>query len=101
MNDNRGGSIRRAITRRRSINKLDRKAPHSTDIRFRDVVYFEPPGSSGTHPVQFGQSPHVYRIECRFEIVRSEDVNAYDILKNKTLLLTKASFDKLVKRIES
>ncbi|MCK5580605.1 MAG: 50S ribosomal protein L4 [Candidatus Omnitrophica bacterium] len=36
----------------------------------------------------------------RFQVVRSKDVNAYDILKNKTLLLTKSSFDKLVERIE-
>lgn len=36
----------------------------------------------------------------RFEIMRSEDVNAHDILRNKTLLLTKTAFDKLMKRVE-
>ena len=36
----------------------------------------------------------------RFEIMRSEDVNAYDVLRNKTLLLTKTAFDKLMKRLE-
>lgn len=36
----------------------------------------------------------------RFEIMRAEDVNAYDILRNKTLLVTKTAFDKLIKRVE-
>jgi len=36
----------------------------------------------------------------RFEIMRAEDVNAYDILRNKNLILTKKAFDKLVKRIQ-
>ncbi len=35
-----------------------------------------------------------------FSIMRSEDVNAYDILRNKTIVLTKAAFNKLVKRIK-
>lgn len=35
-----------------------------------------------------------------FNVVRSEDVNAYDILRNKNLLVTKTAFDKLLKRIE-
>ena len=35
-----------------------------------------------------------------FNQVRSEDVNAYDILRNKNLLVTKTAFDKLLKRIE-
>ena len=35
----------------------------------------------------------------RFEIVSSDDVNAYHIMKNKNLLLTKASVDKLLKRV--
>ena len=35
-----------------------------------------------------------------FNIARSEDVNAYDILRNKNLLVTKTAFDKLLKRIE-
>ena len=36
-----------------------------------------------------------------FSIKRSEDVNAYDILKNKTILLTKAAFNKLIQRVKS
>lgn len=36
----------------------------------------------------------------RFHLVRSEDVNAHDILKNKMLLLTKTAFGKLIKRVE-
>ncbi|MCR4337669.1 MAG: 50S ribosomal protein L4 [Candidatus Omnitrophica bacterium] len=36
----------------------------------------------------------------RFELLRCEDVNAYDILKNKTLILTKTAFNKLLERIE-
>ena len=36
----------------------------------------------------------------RFCMVRSEDVNAYDILKNKTVIVTKTAFNKLLKRIE-
>ena len=35
-----------------------------------------------------------------FNLVRSEDVNAYDILRYKNLLVTKTAFDKLLKRIE-
>lgn len=35
-----------------------------------------------------------------FDLVRCEDVNAYDILRNKNLLVTKTAFDKLLKRIE-
>ena len=34
-----------------------------------------------------------------FNLVRSEDVNAYDILRNKNLLVTETAFDKLLKRI--
>jgi large subunit ribosomal protein L4 len=36
----------------------------------------------------------------RFELLRSDDVNAYDILRHHTLLLTKSSFNKLLKRIK-
>ena len=35
-----------------------------------------------------------------FNLVRSEDVNAYDILRNKNLLVTKTALDKLLKKIE-
>ncbi|MEW5895307.1 MAG: 50S ribosomal protein L4 [Candidatus Omnitrophota bacterium] len=35
----------------------------------------------------------------RFEMMRTEDVNAYDILRNKYLLLTKTALDKLMERI--
>ena len=34
-----------------------------------------------------------------FQIFRAEDVTAYDILRNKYLLLTKTAFDKLLERI--
>ncbi len=37
----------------------------------------------------------------RFDIVRADDVNAYDILSNKVLLLTKTAFNKLAKRIQA
>lgn len=36
----------------------------------------------------------------RFEILRTEDVNAYDIMQNKSLMITKTSFNKLLKRIK-
>lgn len=36
---------------------------------------------------------------AHLEMLRTEDVTAYDILRNKTLLLTKDSFQKLIKRI--
>lgn len=36
----------------------------------------------------------------RFEMLRSEDVNAYDVLRNKNLLLTKASLDKILERVK-
>jgi len=36
----------------------------------------------------------------RFSIMRSEDVNAYDIMRNRKVLLTKKAFDNLIKRIE-
>jgi len=36
----------------------------------------------------------------QFEIKRSEDVNAYDVLRNKTVLVTKAAFKKILKRIQ-
>ncbi|MDP2653827.1 MAG: 50S ribosomal protein L4 [Candidatus Omnitrophota bacterium] len=36
----------------------------------------------------------------RFQLMRSEDVNAYHILRNKRLLVTKTAFHKLLKRIE-
>jgi large subunit ribosomal protein L4 len=36
----------------------------------------------------------------RFSIMRSEDVNAYDVMRNKTVLLTKEAFNNLLKRIE-
>lgn len=35
----------------------------------------------------------------RFEILRAEDATAYDILRNKYLLLTKTAFQKLLERI--
>jgi len=35
----------------------------------------------------------------RFQVVSSDDVNAYDIMKNKNLLLTRSSIDKLLKRV--
>lgn len=35
----------------------------------------------------------------RFEILRAEDVTAYDILRNKNLVLTKTAFDKVLARI--
>lgn len=35
----------------------------------------------------------------RFEILRAEDVTAYDILRNKYLVLTKTAFDKVLERI--
>ena len=35
----------------------------------------------------------------RFEILRADDVTAYDILRNKYLLLTKTAFQKLLERI--
>ncbi len=35
----------------------------------------------------------------RFEILRAEDVTAYDIMRNKTLLMTKTAFDKVMDRI--
>lgn len=35
----------------------------------------------------------------RFEMLRADDVTAYDILRNKYLLLTKTAFDKLLERI--
>ena len=35
----------------------------------------------------------------RFEILRAEDVTAYDILRNKYLVLTKTAFDKVLARI--
>lgn len=36
----------------------------------------------------------------RFEILRAQDVTAYDILRNKYLLLTKTAFDILLERIK-
>ncbi len=36
----------------------------------------------------------------RFDLKRAVDANAYDILRNKTLLITKTSFKKLLDRIE-
>lgn len=36
---------------------------------------------------------------ARFTILRAEDVTAYDILRNKYLVLTKTAFDKLLDRI--
>ena len=38
---------------------------------------------------------------AQFQLTRSEDVTAWDILKFRKLLITKTAFDKLVKRIES
>lgn len=36
----------------------------------------------------------------RFEVLRTEDVNAYDIMTNKSVIITKTSFAKLLKRIK-
>ncbi len=36
----------------------------------------------------------------RFHLIRSEDVNAYDILRNKRLLVTKTAFSKLMERVK-
>ena len=36
----------------------------------------------------------------RFEMLRCEDVNAYDVLRNKNLLLTKASLTKILERVK-
>jgi len=41
----------------------------------------------------------VSRNIARLEVVRTEDVNAYDIMRNKNLLLTKSAFKKLIKRV--
>jgi len=35
----------------------------------------------------------------RFEVLRADDVTAYDIMRNKTLLMTKTAFDKVLERI--
>ncbi|HQP11320.1 MAG TPA: 50S ribosomal protein L4 [Candidatus Omnitrophota bacterium] len=35
----------------------------------------------------------------RFQVVRAEDVNAYDVMKNKKLLLTKTALEKILKRL--
>ena len=42
----------------------------------------------------------VSRNIAHFSLLRAEDVNAYDILSNKKLLLTKAAFKSLLKRIK-
>ena len=36
----------------------------------------------------------------RFEVMRTQDVNAYDVLRHKTLVLTKEAFKKILKRLE-
>ncbi len=36
----------------------------------------------------------------RFELLRCDDVNAYDVLRNKNLLLTKTSLNKILERIK-
>ncbi len=36
----------------------------------------------------------------RFEMLRCEDVNAYDVLRNKNLLLTKSSLAKILERVK-
>lgn len=36
----------------------------------------------------------------RFELLRSEDVNAYDVLRNKNLLLSKTSLEKVLDRLK-
>ncbi len=35
----------------------------------------------------------------RFQMIRAEDVNAYDVMKNKKLLLTKTALDKILQRL--
>lgn len=42
----------------------------------------------------------VSRNIARLEVLRTEDVNAYDIMKNKNLLLTKTAFNNLLKRVK-
>lgn len=37
----------------------------------------------------------------RFDIMRAQDVNAYDVMKNKTILATKSAFNKLIDRIKN
>lgn len=37
----------------------------------------------------------------RFTMVRSQDVNAFDLLQNKTLLISKTAFENLLKRVEN
>ncbi len=36
----------------------------------------------------------------RFEMLRCDDVNAYDVLRNKNLLLTKTSLNKILERVK-
>lgn len=41
----------------------------------------------------------VSRNIARFSLMRSDDVNAYDIMRNKNLIITKTAFTKLMERI--
>lgn len=41
----------------------------------------------------------VSRNIARLEVVRTDDINAYDIMRNKNLLLTKTAFRNLLKRV--
>jgi ribosomal protein L4 len=36
----------------------------------------------------------------RFELVRTKDANAYDVLRNKNVLLTRTSLNKILERIK-
>ena len=51
-----------------------------------------------------GSDPSVERVSRNipsFQLIRSQDVNAYDILKHKKVLVTKTGFNKLLERIGS
>ena len=50
-----------------------------------------------------GSDPSIERVSRNirsFNIMRSQDVNAYDILRNKKILVTKSAFNKLLDRIK-
>jgi len=44
--------------------------------------------------------PRVSRNIPRFNIVRAQDLNAYDILRNKKLFMTKTAFQSVLKRVK-
>ena len=50
-----------------------------------------------------GSDPSIERVSRNiggFHMMRSQDVNAYDVLRNKKVLLTKTAFKNILKRIE-